>query len=108
MKSATPRSEIGAWRELSEFPGTAMVKVLREDSRTGARTMLVRLGRGDQISPDVHPADVQVLLLDGECDIAGRVHCEGSFCVLPGEAEELRIRSDTGAEILLVFDPVRT
>ena len=77
MAKATTHYTRGmSWQELTEFPGKAQVKMLRDERPAGptTMTMLVSLPPGGHIDPHAHVAPVQHYILDGECESEGQVY----------------------------------
>jgi anti-sigma factor ChrR (cupin superfamily) len=95
------------WRELREFPGTAEVKILRDVSDGGARTMLVRLPPGGQIVPHSHLGVVQHYVIEGEYATRGQSCPAGTHRRLAKQAEVDPISTQDGVTILMIYDPVK-
>jgi hypothetical protein len=95
------------WEPVSFFPGDAEVKILRAESEHGARTMLVRLPPGGEISPHGHLGVVQHYVLEGEYETGGEVFGAGTYRLLPKHANVGAISTKQGAVILMIYDPVR-
>lgn len=96
--------------DLEGAPGGAAtsradVVTLREDTPTGAKTMLVRLHAGGEIVPHGHAAPVQHFVLGGHCECDGKTLSAGTYVLYPAHSSLSRIRSEEGAEILIVLDP---
>jgi anti-sigma factor ChrR (cupin superfamily) len=94
------------WQALRAFPGSAEVKMLRDDKDGGARTMLVRVAPGGEIRPHSHLAAVQHYILEGSYETQGKVMGAGCYRFLPKEADLAPMTSRDGATILMVYDPV--
>jgi len=95
-----------SWRELREFPGTAEVKILREEPEGGAKAMLVRLAAGGQIIPHSHTAAVQHYVLEGQYETQGKTFAAGTYRCLPGHTDMAPISTKSGATILMIYDPI--
>ena len=106
MDESIHHTEEMSWRKLREFPGTAEVKVLREEAEGGAKAMLVRLAAGGQIAPHAHVATVQHYVLEGECESQGKTLAAGTYRCLPGHADVAPISTKSGATILMIYDPI--
>jgi membrane-bound ClpP family serine protease len=88
-----------------ESATNADVVTLREDTPTGARTMLVRLHAGGEIVAHAHGAPVQHFVLGGHCESEGRTLSAGTYVLYPAHSSIGRISSQEGAELLIVLDP---
>jgi quercetin dioxygenase-like cupin family protein len=96
-----------AWREWAGFPGHIGVKVLREDKACGARTLLVKIPPRAEIPAHTHRGVVQHYVLEGTCETEGHRFSPGSFSLLPAHRDVWPIRSEEGATLLMVYDPVQ-
>jgi hypothetical protein len=106
MKEATIHTRGLQWQELRAFPGTAQVKLLRDDPSGGARTMLVRVPPAGQIVPHKHMAPVQHYVLEGEDETGGETCGTGTYRFLPADANVGSIATKGGVTILMVYDPI--
>ncbi|MGP0593054.1 cupin domain-containing protein [Nitrospira sp. T9] len=96
------------WRELHEFPGTGEVKVLREESNRGAKTIVVRLPAGGQILPHNHLGVVQHFVIEGQYETQGKTFEPGSYRLFPTNAEVAKISTKNGVTIMMIYDPVES
>lgn len=94
------------WRELSEFPGTGYVKVLRDKPESGARTLLLRVPPGEQVAPGPHPRDLQYFVVEGDCQSGGVTYRRGSHGLVPANVDPGPVTTDNGVTFLMIFDPV--
>jgi quercetin dioxygenase-like cupin family protein len=94
-----------SWQE-SPFPGTAEVKILRHEAGAGARTVLVRVPAGGQITPHTHLAAVQHHVLDGDYETQGETHGPETYRSLPKDANVGALGTKGGVTILMVYDPI--
>ena len=106
MEATTIYTAEIAWQELTGFPGKGEVKVLRDEGGSNARTMLIRIHPGGEITPHAHQAPVQHYVLDGEYEAEGSIYAAGTYRLLPGHANVAQISTQNGATILLIYDPV--
>lgn len=83
----------------------ADVVTLREDTPSGAKTLLFRLHAGGEIVPHGHAAPVQHFVLGGHCECDGKTFGPGTYVLYPAHSTLARISSQEGAEILVVLDP---
>ena len=95
-----------AWEKLTGFPGEGQVKLLRDEGGINARTMLVRIHAGDEISPHAHEAPVQHYVLDGEYESEGKIYGAGTYRLLPEHSNVAPISTQNGVTILFIYDPV--
>jgi hypothetical protein len=94
------------WEPVSFFPGNAEVKILRAEAEGGARTLLVRLPPGGEISPHSHLGVVQHYVLEGEYETEGEMFGAGTYRLLPKHSDIRAISTEKGAVILMIYDPV--
>jgi len=87
------------WEVLSFIPGDAEVKILRAEPEGGARTMLVRLSPGGEISPHDHLGVVQHYVLEGEYETEGEMFGAGTYRLLPKHARVGTMSAGKGAVI---------
>jgi len=106
METTTIHTAEVAWEELTGFPGQGEVKVLRDGGGSSARTMIIRIHPGSEISPHAHQAAVQHYVLDGEYESEGSIYAAGTYRLLPGHANVAPISTQNGATILFIYDPV--
>jgi len=106
MEPKTAHTAEVPWEELSEFPGKGQVKVLRDEGGSNAKTLLIELGAGDEITPHTHVAAVQHYILTGEYESEGKTYGAGTYRLFPGHANLASISTQHGATILLIYDPV--
>ena len=96
------------WRKLDEFPGEGEVKVLREESNRGAKTMVVRLPAGGKIQPHNHLGVVQHYVIDGQYETQGKTFETGCYRLFPKNAEVTPISTKHGVTIMMIYDPVES
>lgn len=94
------------WTKLSEFPGLADGKVLREEKQLGAKTLLVRVPAGGKISPHSHRGVVQHYVLEGQYESEGQRFSPGSFRLMPKNADVAPISTEEGVTFLMIYDPI--
>ena len=94
------------WSELSDFPGSAQGKVLRETKELGAKTLLVRLPAGGKVHPHSHRGVVQHYVLEGQYETEGQWFGSGSFRLMPKNADVAPISTGEGVTILMIYDPI--
>jgi anti-sigma factor ChrR (cupin superfamily) len=94
------------WGELREFPGRAEVKVLRDESLSDAKTLLVRIPPGGEINPHSHRGIVQHYVLEGQYHTNGQVFGPGSYRLMPAQYDVSPMTTESGVTILMMYDPV--
>lgn len=108
MEEVVHHTAYMGWSELREFPGPADVKVLRDDPATGARTMVVRIPPGGEVSPHGHRGAVQHYVLEGQYESEGQLFGPGSYRMMPGHGDMPPLSTKHGVTILMIHDPVDT
>lgn len=93
------------WGELRQFPGPADVKILREETDCGAKTMLVRVPPHGKIIPHGHRGVVQHYVLEGQYETDGKLYGSGSYRMMPEQYDVSPITTEKGVTILMIYDP---
>lgn len=93
------------WKTLENFPGDVEGIILRQESSLGAKTLLVRLKPGMEITPHGHTGIVQHLVISGSYDSNGTHFKEGDYRFFPAHSDLSPISTKTGATILMIYDP---
>ena len=106
MEAAEITTSSMEWETLDGFPGELKGKILREDDDGGAKTILVHLLPGDKILPHLHPGTVQHLVITGSYEAGGNQYGLYNYRLMPPHADVETIKSNTGATILMIYDPV--
>jgi quercetin dioxygenase-like cupin family protein len=86
MEAKTVHTAEQAWEKLTGFPGEGEVQMLREEDRSRARTLLIRIHPGSGIHPHAHEAPVQHYILDGKYECEGSIYSAGTYRFLPKHA----------------------
>lgn len=94
------------WGELRGFPGRAEIKVLREESLSGAKTILVRIPPNGEIHPHGHRGVVQHYVLEGQYQTEGKMFGPGSYRMMPEHFDVSPITTEGGVTILMIYDPI--
>jgi len=94
------------WEPLTCFPGEGEVKILRDEGGCAARTMLVRIHPGGYITPHAHEGVVQHYILEGEYECGDAIFASGTYRFLPRHCNVDPITTQTGATILMIYDPI--
>lgn len=106
MKEVLRHSGEMVWEELREFPGKGEMTVLRDEGKSKARTIIVRLPAGGQIVPHSHVGTVQHYVLEGACETEGKPLGKGTYRFLPKHADVSAIFTKEGVSILMIYDAV--
>lgn len=106
MKDVVHHTAYMGWSELRDFPGPADVKILRDQPDTGAKTMIVRIPPGGEVSPHGHRAIVQHYVLEGQYESEGHLFGPGSYRMMPDHGDVASISTKRGVTILMIYDPV--
>lgn len=85
------------------LPGDATVATLRDDSKAGATTLLVRLPPGGRIEAQMPFGSVQHFVLSGQYESEGTHFRAGTYRLVP-KGEVPAITSREGAVFLLIYD----
>jgi len=85
-----------AWQELIGSPGKGEVKVLLDEGGSNARTSLVRILPGSEITPHAHQAPVQHYVVEGGYESEGTIHAAGTYGLLPAHANVAPISTQSG------------
>lgn len=94
------------WKKLEDFPGDVEGKILRQEPARGAKTVIIKLKPGMQIIPHNHIGVVQHLVLSGSYNAGAEHFAEGSYRLIPPHAEISPIFTESGATILMIYDPI--
>ncbi len=106
MDEVVCRTKDMKWEELRAFPGRADGQVLREDSATGAKTLLVRVPAGGEIIPHGHRGIVQHFVVEGQYQSQGKDFGPGCYRLMPPNHDVSTITTKAGVTILMIYDPV--
>jgi hypothetical protein len=97
------------WSEAKQsFPGDVFLKTLREESKNGAKTIIVKIPEGGQITSHNHLGLVQHLILEGSYECDGEVCTQGTYRIMEPHSDVATITSVTGAVVLVIYDPIQT
>jgi quercetin dioxygenase-like cupin family protein len=94
------------WQDLRDFPGKGEMTVLRDEGKSGAKSIIVRLPAGGQIVPHSHVGAVQHYVLEGECETQSKIMGKGAYRFLPKHADVSTIFTKEGVTILMIYDAV--
>ncbi len=106
MKEVIHHCAYMGWGEVREFPGPADGKILRYDEKSGAKTMLVRIPPGGEVTPHGHRGVVQHYVLEGQYETQGQLFGPGSYRMMPAHYDVPSIMTENGVTILMIFDPI--
>lgn len=94
------------WKAWEGFPNDIGVKVLRDEKHCGARTLLVSIPPAGEVPSHSHRGTVQHYIIEGGCEIDGADFAAGTFSLLPAHSDIPPIRSQHGAIVLMIYEPV--
>ncbi len=93
------------WENADEYFKGTLKKVLRNDE--GAKTILLKLPAGFYMAPHSHITTEQHFVLDGEYESNGKKISKGSYQIFSEGDEHGPFKSEKGALILVIWDPVK-
>ncbi len=93
------------WENADEYFKGTLRKVLRDEN--GARTVLLKLPAGFYMAPHSHITTEQHFVLDGEYESNGKIIPKGSYQIFSEGDEHGPFKSEHGALILVIWDPVK-
>lgn len=94
------------WEDADEYPDGTKRKVLRDDD--GARSVLLKLPEEFKMAPHSHVRTEQHFILEGEYKSNNKTFSSGSYQIFYPQEEHGPFESETGALILVVWDPLKT
>jgi hypothetical protein len=106
METMTVNTADMIWEELSLFPGTGDMKMLRNEPQ--GRTMLVRLAAGGKIVPHSHLGAVQHYVLEVEYESEGKTFLKGTYRFLLKDTDVSPITTKGGVTILMIYDAIQS
>ena len=106
MEDVILRANEMEWQQASNYPEGAQMKVLREGDGLHGRTILLKLPPGWRMSAHSHTAVEQHYVLEGEYESQRRVFGPGSYQLITKETDHGPFSSESGAVILVVWDPI--
>lgn len=77
-------------------------------NKEGARTVLLKLPKGFKMAPHSHVTTEQHFILEGEYKSNNKTFSSGSYQIFYPQEEHGPFESETGALILVVWDPLKT
>lgn len=105
MKELSINYEDMKWSEAPGYPtGTAM-KLLREQG--SAKTFLLKLSAGFDMEAHSHIAGEQHFVLKGEYESDGQKYGTGTYRFIPSHVSHGPFTSKNGAEILVIWEPLK-
>jgi len=93
------------WETANEYFDGTQRKVLRDEN--GAKTVLLKIPAGFEMSPHSHLTVEQHFVIEGEYESNGKVYKAGSFQIFDAGDEHGPFVSKNGALILIVWDPIK-
>ncbi len=92
------------WEIATGYSEGTKRKVLRDEN--GAKTVLLKLPKGFNMSPHSHVVTEQDFVLEGEYISKGKKFSKGSYQIFSPHDEHGPFESKEGALILVVWDPI--
>jgi len=92
------------WEDTVDYFNGTKRKVLRDEN--GAKTVLLKLPKGFNMSPHSHVVTEQNFVLEGEYTSNGKKFSKGSYQIFSPHDEHGPFESKEGALILVVWDPL--
>lgn len=93
------------WEDAVEYSNGTKRKVLRDEN--GAKTVLLKLPKGFNMSPHSHVVTEQDFVLEGEYISNGKTFPVGSYQIFSPGDEHGPFESKNGALILVIWDPIK-
>ena len=93
------------WENADEYFKGTLRKVLRDEN--GGRTVLLKLPAGFYMAPHSHITVEQHFVLNGEYESNGKKIPEGSYQFFGEGDEHGPFKSEKGALILVIWDPIK-
>ena len=90
------------WIQAKNYPEGTMCKILRDDG--DKKTILLKIPAGFKMDAHSHTVVEQHYILEGEYEIGGKIHTEGSYQLIPQGYTHGPFYSKNGAVILVVWD----
>ncbi len=94
-----------SWEQAGGYPAGTMQKVLRRGSENEPLTVLLKLSPGFEMKEHTHVFDEHHYLLEGEYESMGKQYRADSYRMIPKHTDHGPFRSDTGALVLVVWEP---
>ena len=92
------------WEKYDDYTQGTLRKVLRDED--GAKTVLLKLPAGFYMAPHSHITVEQHFVLDGEYESRGKIYKKGAYQIFTKGDEHGPYKSDQGALILVIWDPI--
>ncbi len=92
------------WEKYDDYFEGTLRKVLRDEN--GAKTILLKLPAGFYMTPHSHITVEQHFVLDGEYESRGKIYKKGAYQIFAKGDEQGPYKSDQGALILVIWDPI--
>ncbi len=94
------------WEKYDEYFEGTLRKVLRDEN--GIKTILLKLPAGFYMAPNSHITVEQHFVLDGEYESRGKIYKKGAYQIFAKGDEQGPYKSDKGALILVIWDPINS
>lgn len=94
------------WGSSEGYSDGTKRKILRDENN--GKTILLKLLKGFYMAPHSHITTEQHFVLEGEYISSGEVFSVGSYQIFSAGDEHGPFKSENGALVLVVWDPVQT
>jgi len=84
------------------YPEGTKIKVLRDDE--GGKTVILQLPKGFKMEGHTHIRNEQHFILKGQYEINGQVYSQGTYQLIHSKMTYGPFTSNTGAEILVIWN----
>jgi anti-sigma factor ChrR (cupin superfamily) len=92
------------WKDTTGYPAGTKIKILRKEGT--ARTFLLKIPKEFIMPAHSHMTVEQHFVLEGNYKSEGKEYGPGSFRLIPREIDHGPFTSESGAIILVVWDPL--
>ena len=93
------------WQEAHQYPPGAEIKILREGGDSNVWTILLKLPPGWIMDAHTHMRTEEHYVLEGEYEMNDRSFSAGSYHLIPQGTPHGPFFSQSGAVILVTWDP---
>ena len=105
MKEIIINGALLSWEPAEGYPSGTLWKVLRRDASHQPLTVLLKLPPKFEMTEHTHVNVEHHFVLEGELESMGQCYGAGSYRMIPGHTDHGPFRSDTGAQVLVMWEP---
>ena len=102
-KTINMYDELG-WEKAEGYPVGTRIKTLQD--KGGEKTIMLKLPQGFHMESHTHISNEQHFVLEGKYESEGTVYSAGTFRFIPAHKNHGPFTSETGAIILIIWNPV--